>query len=906
MPEALVTEAVAWIGAEIGGDIGAALIMNAAAVATAVQVASAVYTLRSQQSRAERAARDSYNASLKDRYVMVRSATDPRQLVLGRQRVSGPIGFIKSYGTKNEHLVYTVLLAAHEVDAIETIYFDDEPVVIDGAGNVIGVQRQDEYSIAAATGTFTISSTPKSGTVTAVAKYGTTITTLTVTGVTGTSVSVSGANPSATGLLVITYQPDPCPFVPNVVASTVEYFTPGSDPATFTLATAPGGTVTGTQSTGAGVTQQDITITASMAGLVATFTGVTPGVQCAVSYQSAAAGYRARVRKYTGAAGQTADATMIANLGGVWTSAHVGVGLAYLVVELDYDADSFPGGLPNVSAVVRGLRCYDPRSGATAWTENPALLMRAYAIHTLGGRQAVATIDDTSISASANVCDASLGYVVGSATFTRATYTAGLVARSGTRPSDVLNDLAQAMGGRWCMVDGMLKVKAGTYTAPVLALDASWLHEGGAVTVTPGRNRMDVINAATGTFADESSDYKVLPFPKIIAAAYVTTDGTELPADMQMSAVTFSGQAQYVAACALRYARAALTVKLTCNLRAYQCEPFDVITVMLDRFGWVSKTFEVLDTSWTIEGGIELTLKAIDASIWAIDAAYTAGVPAANTRLPSPWDIPVIAGLSAVSNSATVQKQPDGSNKARILASWTLVQDQRVTQSGSVELKWGLATRPEAEWQSVICAGGQTSAYLDPVHVGSSYIVKARTVTSIAVSPWCAHVLCAVANTSAFGGIVDTAQIAAGAATTVAKDQGGAGSVGNGPGAGATNVNVVVRTVSWTNGTSAAVDVQIEAGVTDSGLSWNGSYPTGATTATLEWSSASLSGSIVLCSKWPNSAVTSHTIAPAGAYLVSLPVGETLTALLRMIVVHSAEALIGFTSSRVVLTAIKR
>jgi len=758
MPEAIVAAVVdAALAAGVEEATIAAIGEFIATYGTTLQVASAVYTLRSQQLRSERAARDAHNASLKDRYVMVRGTTEPRQMVLGRQRVSGPIGFIKSYGTKNEHLVYTVLLAAHEVDAIETIYFDDEPVVLDGSGNVTGIRRTDEFSIAAATGTFTISSLAQTGTVTAVAKYGTTTTTLTVTGVTGTSVSVSGASSSATGLLVITYQPDPCPFVPSVVSSTTEYFTPGANPATFTLASAPAGTVTGTQSTGTGIDQQDITVTASMAGLVATFTGVTPGVQCAVSYQSAAAGYRARVRKYLGAPGQAADSAMVSNLGGVWTSAHVGTGLAYLVVELDYDPDSFPGGIPNVSAVVRGLKCYDPRSGTTTWTENPALLMRAYAIHPLGGRQAATAIDDAVISTAATVCDTSINYVVGTATHTRATYTAGLVAKSGTRPSDVLNDLAQAMGGRWCMVDGTLKIRAGAYTAPVMALDASWLHEGGGVTVTPGRNRMDVINAVTGTFADEAADYKVLAYPKVIASAYVTTDGTELPTDMQMAGVTFTGQAQYIAACALRYARSALTVKMTCNLRAYQLEPFDVITVTLDRFGWSSKTFEVLDTSWTIEGGIELTLKAIDSSIWAIDSAYTAGVPAANTRLPSPWDIPAIAGLSAVSNSTTVQKQPDGSNKARILSSWTLVQDQRVTQGGSVELKWGLATKPEAEWQSVICAGGQTSAYLDPVHVGASYIVKARTVTSIAVSPWCSHVLCAVSNTSAFGGTVDFA-----------------------------------------------------------------------------------------------------------------------------------------------------
>lgn len=768
MPDGGLTEFLAYLGSDIiGGDIGAALIMSAPEIATALQVTAAVYTLREQQRRSESKAKDAYNSSLRDRYVMVRGATEPRQLVLGRQRVSGPIGFIKSYGAQNEHLVFTVILAAHELDAIEAIYFDDEPVVIDSSGNVTATQRQDEFSIAAASGTFTISSAAKAGSITALAKYGSTITPLTVGTVSGTSVTVSGANAAATGLLVITYAPDPCPFAPTDTLSLMETFTSTSNPQTFTLSGSPSLVVYAASTTGAG---QDIAMTTyatSVSGNNVTVTGAPIGTAITISYQSADSIRRARVRKYLGTASQTADAAMVTNLGGVWTSAHVGAGLAYLVVELDYNQDSFPGGIPNVSAVVRGLKCYDPRSGATAWTDNPALLLRAYATHALGGRQAASAIDDASISTAANVCDTSTGYVLGGNTDTRKLYAAGLATKTGIRPSDVLNDLAQAMGGRWAMVDGKLKVKAGSYTSPVLSLDESWLHEGGAVTIQPGRNRADVINQVTGTFADETSDYKVVQFPRVSSSGYISTDGAELPTDMQMAGVTFTGQAQFIAAAALRYARAALTIKLTCNLKAYQAEPFDVIAVSLARFGWTSKTFEVLDTSWTLDGGIELTLKAIDSTIWALDAGYVAGVPAGNTRLPSPWGIPVVAGLSAVSDASTVQRQPDGSMKARIRASWTAVADQRVTQSGAVEIKWGLATDPENQWMTFRCEGSTVRTYLDPVHVGASYIVKARTVTASATSAWCTQVLCAVSNTTSFGGVIDTPQLADNSVTVV-------------------------------------------------------------------------------------------------------------------------------------------
>ena len=77
------------------------------------------------------------------------------------------------------------------------------------------------------------------------------------------------------------------------------------------------------------------------------------GVSAYVSYRWNASTSRARVRRYLGTAGQAADAGMIAALPGVWTSAHTLTGLAYLVVELDYDPDAFPSGLPHVSAQLR-------------------------------------------------------------------------------------------------------------------------------------------------------------------------------------------------------------------------------------------------------------------------------------------------------------------------------------------------------------------------------------------------------------------------------------------------------------------------------------------------------------------------------------------------------------------------
>jgi hypothetical protein len=51
-------------------------------------------------------------------------------------------------------------------------------------------------------------------------------------------------------------------------------------------------------------------------------------------------------------------------------------------------------------------------------------------------------------------------------------------------------------------------------------------------------------------------------------------------------AVTFTGQAQQVAAVSMRDARQGLRVSLLCNMRAFPVEVFDTLYVTLPRFGW--------------------------------------------------------------------------------------------------------------------------------------------------------------------------------------------------------------------------------------------------------------------------------------------------------------------------------
>lgn len=719
------------------------------AIAAAAAVASVVEARIQQQRQI-----DAYNKSLTDRYVMQRASNMARNMVLGRVRVSGTMAFCKSYNTDNATIAIVLPLAAHECDAIEKVYADQDELLLDASGNVVGVLRSENFSINSTTLTVKLGDDARSNPITAVATYSDGAVTL------GTSLDgdhrtlhLSGARASEAGQVLVTYQRTSDPYTKDTQRSTVAY----AQVLTATSGTlAFGGAgmdkVFGVDGTGPvdptsiSVSMQvfngrqtalPYTINYGSDGAPASvsFTGATVGNTITLTYQRITGQARIRVRKYLGGPGQSADGTLISKLPGIWTTNHVGNSVCYLVVEMDYSQDAFSGGLPNISAVVRGLKCYDPRTGTTAWTDNPALLARAYFTHPLGANRPASEVNDTDVIAAANVCDTSTTFNLNGWNVTRPRYRAGMQTAPGSKPQDVLTDLCQAMGGRWVIVGGKLKVKAGGFTSPVATLDESWLTDQSSVQVQPGVARADVFNAAQGQFADEDNTFRAGPYPQVVAAPLVSSDGRKLEQDISYNAVTNIAQVQYLTACAIRYARSGATITLACNLRALPLEPFDVINVNLGRFGFLNQTFEVQATSWTPEGLIVLSLKYVDPSIWALDSSYNLAAYAPRTYLPNPWDLdpPVIGEL--LSGAAQAQTLADGTIVPRVYVPLT-VTDTSVLSGGYVDMAYIDITDTGGVWKTETVTGDTPGVYTGPVIEGHNYLFKVRSRNGVQVSAW--------------------------------------------------------------------------------------------------------------------------------------------------------------------------
>ncbi len=116
-----------------------------------------------------------------------------------------------------------------------------------------------------------------------------------------------------------------------------------------------------------------------------------------------------RIKKLLGTDAQTADAALVEEVPN-WTTDHRGRGIAYVYLRLRWNQDVFSTGIPNVRAVVRGRKVWDPRldpgdPSVRAFSNNAALCQLDYLMSAFGFEVPLAEIHESSWSAAANVSD---------------------------------------------------------------------------------------------------------------------------------------------------------------------------------------------------------------------------------------------------------------------------------------------------------------------------------------------------------------------------------------------------------------------------------------------------------------------------------------------------------------------
>lgn len=395
-------------------------------------------------------------------------------------------------------------------------------------------------------------------------------------------------------------------------------------------------------------------------------------------------GALASVIHYFGADNQAADPQLIADVqnSAAWNGNCTLSGIAYSIVRLVYDRNTYPGGMPLITADVNGKLLYDPRTTITGFSSNPALAIRDYLTNGRYGRGVdPSMIDDQSFIDAANHCDESVSTPAG----TQARYTCDGPVNVDSKPIDNLRALLSSCRGYLYYSGGKYKLKCEKADTPV----SFTLNEDnilGAWSIT-GASKRTRFNRVRARFYDAAGYYQPSIFTQESPTYRTQDNGLVLETSLELPYTVNAYTAQQLAQIAMKRSRFGLQVSLTATVAATQLEIGDVVPVTHSTPGWVSKLFRVAQVELLNSDEVSLTLIEYDATAYNLDT-LTAINPAATMNLPDPLTV-AAPGAPAIVESL-YQTSGSAGVKSRASISWMSSDDVFVANGGSYQVEYQL------------------------------------------------------------------------------------------------------------------------------------------------------------------------------------------------------------------------
>jgi hypothetical protein len=352
-------------------------------------------------------------------------------------------------------------------------------------------------------------------------------------------------------------------------------------------------------------------------GTIGSITGAsTDGLVSTGAYAN-----KAWIRRYKGTSSQTAD-YILDNALSIWTSNHRGRGVAYIAAQYELDESVYKNGKEELTAIVKGKICYDPRLDSSpgadptnasyaAWTSNPALCLADYLTDAnLGLGESTARIDWDMVADAADICDETVTVPTAS---TQTRYTCNLVLIATNRYEDNITALAACMLGTCLYSGGKWRIRAGAWeVASFQITDANVM---GSLSVVTALDYKERFNGVRGSFVDPNNNYQDWEFPAVSNASYVTADGESAYKDIQLSCTNVY-EAQRTAILLTRKSRNVNLFSVVCDLTLWKVRPGDTGIVTITELGLTAATVRCESWKFTPEGLVSLTLREELASDW--------------------------------------------------------------------------------------------------------------------------------------------------------------------------------------------------------------------------------------------------------------------------------------------------
>lgn len=414
------------------------------------------------------------------------------------------------------------------------------------------------------------------------------------------------------------------------------------------------------------------------------------------------------------------------SVGAGQTGPYVG-GCAYLYLNVGYDTSNFPNA-PEVRLTINGKnQIFDPRSGKVGFSTNWALQVADVITDPVFGVGDV--VNQAQLIAAANVCDELILTSQGN----EPQYTQHIHYDTSTSPGEILAQMMPSAAGRVSYIGGEWYIWPAYFQGPSFTWDESSLIA--APSWTPCRSFKDLVNRVNGTYIAPNYPYAIggnlydtngwyygttnnlwpfsfqaTNFPQYAvdvrhgygSDVYLAEDGgVQLPMELALRGVLSITQAQRVAKINLLRNRQQGSGQFSMQLAAWQMQPLDVMQFNFSALAWVNKLLEVVKLQFACEpmqgdGGGEVMALSVTVTVQETDpSVYEWAI----TEELTPYDVTAVAGalptvpmpptgLALVDNSTTSIMQSDGTVMPRLLVTWTPPADVYVNSGGSIQVQW--------------------------------------------------------------------------------------------------------------------------------------------------------------------------------------------------------------------------
>lgn len=357
-----------------------------------------------------------------------------------------------------------------------------------------------------------------------------------------------------------------------------------------------------------------------------------------------------------------------------WTSSHVLSGIAHLAVmfkfqrpETETDVEVYENGLPTITSIVRGKKVYDPRTTNTAWSDNPALIVRDYLTNDdYGLGEESANIDDTRLATAANICDQSV------TTDSSTRYTCNGAWLTSKVPADLLAQIVGTCAGTLWYAQGEWRIRAGAYTAPAITLTEDDLRS--SLNISTRHSRRENFNGVRGIFKGPASNYQPTDYPLVSNQTFIDVDGgLESVLDFPLPFTDTPGEAQRLANIALERNRSQITLTGSFGLKAFELQIGDFVSLTNARLGFSSKLFEVVNWSFGLTDNNDLQTNLIlrETTTTTYDEYQDVAFESDNTTLPGILGPTVIPGSGDVTSTTNVTGLTASGGIREIYVNWS-------------------------------------------------------------------------------------------------------------------------------------------------------------------------------------------------------------------------------------------